>query len=74
MIIGYTDNLGMDENNARVSSERAAAVKDYLISQGIEASRLDTKGMGSHDPIASNDTQLGRQANRRIEFLITSPK
>jgi outer membrane protein OmpA-like peptidoglycan-associated protein len=74
MIIGYTDNLGLDENNARVSSERAAAVRDFLVSQGIEASRLDTKGMGSQNPIASNDTQLGRQANRRIEFLITSPK
>jgi outer membrane protein OmpA-like peptidoglycan-associated protein len=74
MIIGYTDNLGLDENNARVSRERAAAVKDFLVSQGVEGSRLDYKGMGSQNPIASNDTQLGRQANRRIEFLITSPK
>ncbi len=74
MLIGYTDNLGMDVNNSRVSTERAAAVKDFLVSQGINPSRLETKGMGSQNPIASNDTQLGRQSNRRIEFLITSLK
>jgi outer membrane protein OmpA-like peptidoglycan-associated protein len=74
MIIGHTDNLGLDENNARVSRERASAVKDYLVGEGIDASRLEYKGMGSQNPIASNDTQLGRQANRRIEFLITSSK
>ena len=74
MIIGYTDNLGLEENNSRVSRERASAVRDFLVSRGIEASRMEYKGMGSQNPIASNDTQLGRQANRRIEFLITSPK
>jgi outer membrane protein OmpA-like peptidoglycan-associated protein len=74
MIIGYTDNLGLEENNSRVSRERASAVRDFLVSRGIEASRLEYKGMGSQNPIAPNDTQLGRQANRRIEFLITSSK
>jgi len=74
LIIGYTDNLGLPENNQRVSNERAAAVKDYLTGQGIDPARLESKGMGSQNPIAPNNTQLGRQANRRIEFLISSPK
>ncbi len=74
LIVGFTDNLGMPENNQHVSAERAAAVKDFLVTQGIDVSRLESRGMGSQDPIASNDTQLGRQANRRIEFIVTSPK
>ncbi len=74
MIVGYTDNLGVPENNERVSAERAAAVKDFLVRQGIDPSRLESKGMGSQNPIASNDTQWGRQANRRIEFIVTSPR
>jgi len=74
MIVGYTDNLGLPENNERVSAERAAAVKDFLASQGVDPSRLESKGLGSQNPIASNETQLGRQANRRIEIIVTSPK
>jgi outer membrane protein OmpA-like peptidoglycan-associated protein len=69
-IIGHTDNLGIESVNQRISAERAALVLAYLISQGIDPSRLTSKGMGSLDPIETNDTQLGRQANRRIEFLI----
>ncbi len=74
MIVGYTDNLGLPANNQRVSGERAAAVRSFLVGEGIDQSRLESRGMGSQNPIASNDTQLGRQANRRIEFIITSPK
>ncbi len=69
-IIGHTDNLGPEPVNQKVSAERAAIVMHYLITQGIDPSRLQSKGMGSLDPIESNDTQLGRQTNRRIEFLI----
>jgi outer membrane protein OmpA-like peptidoglycan-associated protein len=69
-IIGHTDNLGIEPVNQKVSAERAATVMDYLVAQGIDRSRLKSKGMGSLDPITSNDTQLGRQANRRIEFLV----
>ena len=72
-IVGHTDNLGIEPVNRIVSAERAAIVMDYLISQGIDRSRLRSRGMGSVDPITSNDTQLGRQANRRIEFLIIAP-
>ncbi len=73
-IIGYTDNLGVESTNEKISADRAAAVLDYLVSRGVEAGRLQSSGMGSKNPIAPNDTQLGRQANRRIEFLVTSPK
>jgi outer membrane protein OmpA-like peptidoglycan-associated protein len=69
-IIGHTDNLGPEPVNLQVSAERARIVRDYLISQGINPARLEAKGMGSRDPVESNDTRLGRQANRRIEFLI----
>jgi outer membrane protein OmpA-like peptidoglycan-associated protein len=72
-IIGHTDNLGNEPVNQRVSAERALAVMGYLISLGIAPARLKSKGMGSLDPISSNDTQLGRQANRRIEFLVVKP-
>lgn len=74
IIIGHTDNLGIEAANQKISADRADAVKEYLIGQGIEAARLESKGMGSSKPLASNDTQLGRQANRRIEFLVTSAK
>ncbi len=70
-IIGHTDNLGPEPVNQKVSAERATLVREYLVSEGIDPSRLTSKGMGSLDPIESNDTQLGRQANRRIEFLIS---
>jgi outer membrane protein OmpA-like peptidoglycan-associated protein len=73
-IIGFTDNLGVEPVNEKLSADRAAAVKEYLVSRGVDASRLTAKGMGSRQPAASNDTRLGRQANRRIEFLVTSPK
>jgi outer membrane protein OmpA-like peptidoglycan-associated protein len=73
-IVGYTDNLGIEAVNRRVSAERAAAVMDYLVSQGIDRSRLRCMGAGSLDPIDSNDTQLGRQANRRIEFRVIKPE
>ena len=69
-IIGHTDNLGPEPVNQKVSAERAAIVMNYLASRGVDPSRLRSKGMGSLDPIESNDTQLGRQANRRIEFLV----
>jgi len=73
-IIGHTDNLGVESNNVKISADRSAAVRDYLVKRGVDTARFEVKGMGSAMPIASNDDRLGRQANRRIEFLITSPK
>ena len=68
---GHTDNIGPIGGNIRLSERRANAVRDYLISGGIDASRLTVVGYGPDEPIASNDTAEGRAANRRIEFTVT---
>ncbi|GAA4030517.1 hypothetical protein GCM10022386_13070 [Flavobacterium cheonhonense] len=68
-IRGHTDNIGEEAKNQILSEQRAKAVLDYLVSQGIEAKRLSYHGFGSTQPIASNDTNEGRTKNRRVEFL-----
>ena len=68
-IIGYTDNLGSEQFNNRLSRLRAETVRDYLIGKGISSDRLETEGRGSNDPIADNSTEEGRTLNRRIEFF-----
>lgn len=67
---GHTDDVGADADNLTLSDNRAKAVQDYLIAQGIDASRLRYKGFGESKPINSNDTEAGRQSNRRTEFEI----
>jgi outer membrane protein OmpA-like peptidoglycan-associated protein len=70
-ISGHTDSIGSDEVNNRLSQGRADVVKNYLTNQGkIPAARIVTKGYGKTRPVASNDTEEGQQANRRVEFLI----
>jgi len=71
-ISGHTDNVGSDEYNTKLSKDRAKAVVDYLIVQGIEESRLTYAGYGESQPIAGNDTVGGRQENRRTEFKVLS--
>lgn len=71
-IFGYTDSKGTDSYNMTLSSKRAAAVKSYLSSNGVAASRMSTVGRGELDPVASNDTDAGRAQNRRVEFAITA--
>ena len=71
-IVGYTDNTGTDQINDALSLQRAQAVMDYLISQGVAASRLTAKGDGSNNPVASNATAAGRAQNRRVEIYITA--
>lgn len=68
---GHTDNTGSATSNQTLSQDRAQAVVNYLVSKGISASRLVAKGYGSDRPVASNDTNEGRQENRRTEFEIT---
>ena len=70
MITGHTDNDGEDAYNQDLSQRRADAVKEYLVSQGVEASKLTTKGLGETDPIATNETENGKFRNRRIEFTV----
>ncbi|HET9570487.1 MAG TPA: OmpA family protein [Bacteroidales bacterium] len=72
MIYGHTDNTGSDNINQPLSENRAAAVKDYLVAQGVAASRITIKGMGSTAPVATNDTEAGRAQNRRVEVAITA--
>ncbi|MCB9360425.1 MAG: OmpA family protein [Flavobacteriales bacterium] len=67
---GYTDNIGKEEDNLKLSVERAKAVAEYLISQGIEEKRVIYKGYGSLKPIADNEIEEGRKTNRRVEFII----
>ena len=70
VIYGYTDSVGRDEYNMKLSRTRANAVKSYIVSKGIGTRRITTQGMGEADPIASNDTDAGRAKNRRVEFGI----
>jgi outer membrane protein OmpA-like peptidoglycan-associated protein len=68
---GYTDSVGGDEYNQRLSEQRGASVRDYLIQQGMPTSSVTTKGFGKAEPVASNDTAQGRQQNRRVELVIS---
>ena len=69
---GHTDNTGDPATNLGLSNDRAAAVTQYLVDGGIDASRLQSVGYGETRPIATNDTEAGRQENRRTEFTITA--
>lgn len=66
-ISGHTDNVGNPKTNKALSQKRAQACRDYLISKGIEGSRIEAVGYGDERPLASNDTEDGRHQNRRIE-------
>lgn len=70
-IHGHTDSRGSRALNQRLSRQRAESVRDWLVTKGIVASRLSAKGFGPDRPAASNATEEGRQANRRIEFVRT---
>jgi outer membrane protein OmpA-like peptidoglycan-associated protein len=69
-VYGHTDNQGADALNLRLSRERAAACKNYLISHGIAGSRLESQGFGPTQPVADNNTDAGRAKNRRVDFKI----
>jgi outer membrane protein OmpA-like peptidoglycan-associated protein len=71
-IYGYTDSTGTPEYNLKLSDQRAASVKLYLGTKGIDLGRFTTTGMGIADPIATNETVEGRSQNRRVEFAITA--
>ncbi|MCF8204906.1 MAG: OmpA family protein [Methylotenera sp.] len=70
-IVGHTDSTGSDAINDPLSRERAMAVRDYLSSRGVAASRVTVAGRGSREPVASNDTDSGRAANRRVEIFLS---
>jgi outer membrane protein OmpA-like peptidoglycan-associated protein len=68
---GHTDSVGGDDYNQQLSEQRGAAVRDYLMQQGMAVSSVTTKGFGKTQPVASNDTAQGRQENRRVEIVIS---
>ncbi|WP_457325024.1 OmpA family protein [Roseateles sp. P5_E11] len=69
-VVGHTDSTGSDAINEPLSRERAAAVRDYLSARGVSSSRVNVAGRGSHEPVAGNDTEAGRAANRRVEIFL----
>jgi outer membrane protein OmpA-like peptidoglycan-associated protein len=69
-IEGFTDSAGSIEANRKLSQGRAAAVKSALVARGIDPGRIDSRGYGPAFPVASNDTSIGRQLNRRVEIVI----
>jgi outer membrane protein OmpA-like peptidoglycan-associated protein len=69
LIEGHTDAIGSEEKNLELSSRRAKAVKDYLVSKGIAEDRIKTQGVGKSRPIADNGTSDGRAMNRRVEII-----
>ena len=71
-IYGHTDNTGSRAVNERISKERADAVANYLVSQGISRSRMTTEGLAFDQPVADNSTASGRAQNRRVEVYITA--
>ena len=70
MIIGHTDSKGTDAYNQGLSERRAGSAADYLLNQGIEDFRITTLGKGESEPVADNETEAGRQENRRVEIAI----
>jgi len=70
LVEGHTDAIGTDEYNLALSQKRAQAVSDFLASQGVAAKRLSWEGYGKTRPVADNDTDAGRQKNRRVDLVI----
>lgn len=70
-VVGHTDSTGGDAVNDPLSRERAIAVRDYLAIRGVSTARVSVEGRGSHEPVASNDTDAGRAANRRVEIFLS---
>ena len=68
---GYTDNIGSDEYNQKLSEQRADGVRDYLISQGVQENSITATGYGKSNPIADNSTNSGRAQNRRVQLVVS---
>ena len=69
-VSGHADYIGSDEYNLQLSDKRAQAVKDYLVEKGADPALIEHVGFGRTQPIASNETDSGRQKNRRVEFTL----
>ena len=73
-VAGHTDSVGSDEYNLKLSDLRANAVRDYLKEQGVNVDNITAKGYGESEPVADNETDAGRQVNRRVELRIEGQK
>lgn len=73
IIEGHTDSMGKPETNKNLSLKRADAVKEFLITRGIDSRRIETRGFGEEVPVATNTTNAGRSLNRRVEVVIKTP-
>ena len=69
-ISGHTDNVGTDNYNQKLSEQRAKSVVDYLVDEKVDPARLSFKGYGSTRPVTTNETDIGRSKNRRVEFTV----
>jgi len=72
-IIGHTDSSGTDAINNPLSVNRAASVRDYLVTKGVASSRIAIDGRGSREPVAPNDTAANKARNRRVEIFVAEP-
>jgi outer membrane protein OmpA-like peptidoglycan-associated protein len=72
-VVGHTDSTGGVALNDRLSLDRAQSVRDYLVGRGVAATRIETSGQGSREPVADNSTDAGRAQNRRVEIFLREP-
>jgi outer membrane protein OmpA-like peptidoglycan-associated protein len=70
LVVGHTDATGAEDYNQALSERRAAAARDHLVTVGLERERVEAMGLGETDPVDTNETTSGRQANRRVEIAI----
>jgi outer membrane protein OmpA-like peptidoglycan-associated protein len=69
---GHTDSIGSDSYNLKLSQQRAEAVQEFLVKNGVLAASITARGLGESYPIAPNDTEAGRLHNRRVQIIITT--
>ena len=69
-VYGHTDSTGNDSINVPLSQDRARSVADYLMTRGVQSARIGTQGFGASQPVADNNSEMGKQANRRVEIKI----
>jgi hypothetical protein len=70
-IEGYTDNIGSEEYNQKLSEQRADAVRDFLVAQSVPEGNISAAGYGKNNPIADNSTNAGRAQNRRVQLVVS---